>query len=90
MRETLNSRLASVLPEINPGEQQKALTKNMLFNAGNLELQKYSTGLAGYKLQHVSLSTFKDRVAAVPSLAALFSSQQEVEEFLGGGTVVPR
>ncbi len=77
-------------PEINPGEQQKALTKNMLFNAGNLELQKYSTGLAGYKLQHVSLSTFKDRVAAVPSLAALFSSQQEVEEFLGGGTVVPR
>ena len=76
-------------PLITPDDAQKTLTKNMLFNAGNLEIQRYNTGVAGYKLQHVSSNTLKDWIINVPSLASLFSSEREVEQFLGGGLIVP-
>ena len=70
--------LGKKIPE--PGAQltseQKLLYRNLLLQSGNHEMQKYNTGLAGYKLENVSSIT--ERIGDIASHTA----------FLGGSKLV--
>ena len=68
-----------------PGEAQKCLTRQFLFNGGNFELQRFTTGLSGYKVGYVSRKPLIGRITAVPGLSQFFANQQDIRQFQGGG-----
>ena len=59
--------LGKTIPE--PGAQltteQKMLYRNLLMQSGNHEMQKYNTGIAGYKLENVGSIT--ERIGDIAS-----------------------